>query len=585
MIDYVMRTWILSFLALACVLPANAETLNFDEAARIVIQSGGRQKPLDTFARESFQEITGRRNLEDPATGRALSPVDALFSLWFDKHDWSSEAIVLVSEPVLREELDLERARFFSFDELMANPRMAELFHSIQDKRAADRDLTSLEDHAETVLRRMDLLNLIMSGEGMAIVPHPHDPSERWTTPLMAAEHYDRETATDLVQKLRAMSDAYLAGEAAAFSDASRELRATLRNLAPQDEYLTEAAVAREIHYNNLHPFRLAWIFYLTAFVFLLPNRTYRIGMALFAMGLVLNLYGFGLRAWIAERAPVTNMYETVVWTALSIGLFAILFEAVYKARIYALCAAPLAVMTLILADLFPTVLDPNINPLPPVLRDNFWLVTHVVTIMLGYAAFALALGMGHYILGRYVLAPETIGEDSEVHFLLYRVLQLGILFLALGTILGGVWANYSWGRFWGWDPKETWALIALLLYIFATHGKLAGWWGNFGMAVAACLCFNGILMAWFGVNFVLGAGLHSYGFGSGGVEWIGLVVALDALFVGACVAVTMKRRRAMRLTSALTPAVAGAGGSAGPAEIPLGVQGNRDPANGRQAE
>jgi cytochrome c-type biogenesis protein CcsB len=542
-----MKKWISLLLGLACVLPAYAEKQDVSEASRIVIQSGGRQKPLDTFGSEVLQTVTGRRTVADPETGVRLSPTDAMLSIWFAKRNWSEAQIVLVSDPDVRKELGLERRRQFSFTELMANRRLAEHFHSIQNKRAANEDLTQLEDEISAVLHRMNLLNLVMSGDAFTIVPHPDNASRPWMTPLMAVEVYPPDTAIELVGKLRDFSDTYLAGDAAAFVAASRDLRLALRDLAPGIDYLTAAAVGRELHYNNLHPFRISWFVYLGAFLLLLPRRTYKIGMALFTIGFLVNCYGFALRAWIAERAPVTNMYETVVWTALSIAMFALILEWIYKARIYALCAAPLAVLTLILADLFPTVLNPNINPLPPVLRDNFWLVTHVVTIMLGYAAFALALAMAHYILGRYVLKPDSINERSDVHFLLYRVLQLGILFLAAGTILGGVWANYSWGRFWGWDPKETWALIALLLYIFASHGKIAGWWGNFGMAVAAALCFNGVLMAWFGVNFVLGAGLHSYGFGTGGVEWVGLIVAIDALFVGFCVVVRMRRLHAMK--------------------------------------
>ena len=118
------------------------------------------------------------------------------------------------------------------------------------------------------------------------------------------------------------------------------------------------------------------------------------------------------------------------------------------------------------------------------------------------------------------------------MHFWLYRVLQLGVLLLAAGTILGGVWANYSWGRFWGWDPKETWALIALLCYITTLHGRLAGWWSEFGLVVASVVCFLAVLMAWYGVNFVLGKGLHSYGFGIGGETYVGTFVVADLLFV-----------------------------------------------------
>src|SRR5438876_8624661 len=138
----------------------------------------------------------------------------------------------------------------------------------------------------------------------------------------------------------------------------------------------------------------------------------------------------------------------------------------------------------------------------------------------------------GHILLWRYARHPAAARADAPVHFWLYRVLQLGVLLLAAGTILGGVWANYSWGRFWGWDPKETWALIALLCYILALHGRLAGWWTQFGLAVASVVCFLAVLMAWYGVNFVLGKGLHSYGFGIGGETYVAIFVLLDLLFV-----------------------------------------------------
>jgi ABC-type transport system involved in cytochrome c biogenesis permease subunit len=173
-----------------------------------------------------------------------------------------------------------------------------------------------------------------------------------------------------------------------------------------------------------------------------------------------------------------------------------------------------------------------SIDPLVPVLRDNFWLTVHVLTITLSYAAFALAMGFGHILLFRYARDPRSARTDATMHFWLYRVLQLGVLLLAAGTILGGVWANYSWGRFWGWDPKETWALIALLCYLVTLHGRLAGWWTQFGLVVASVVCFLAVLMAWYGVNFVLGKGLHSYGFGIGGETYVATFVIADLLFV-----------------------------------------------------
>ncbi|HET9417994.1 MAG TPA: cytochrome c biogenesis protein CcsA, partial [Chthoniobacterales bacterium] len=145
---------------------------------------------------------------------------------------------------------------------------------------------------------------------------------------------------------------------------------------------------------------------------------------------------------------------------------------------------------------------------------------------------------------------------DGAMHFWLYRVLQLGVLLLAAGTILGGVWANYSWGRFWGWDPKETWALIALLCYILTLHGRLAGWWTEFGLVVASVVCFLAVLMAWYGVNFVLGKGLHSYGFGIGGETYVAGFIIVDLAFVGFAV---WRYRTSIRARSAVEAVVSAA--------------------------
>jgi ABC-type transport system involved in cytochrome c biogenesis permease subunit len=222
-------------------------------------------------------------------------------------------------------------------------------------------------------------------------------------------------------------------------------------------------------------------------------------------------------------------MYESVIWVAFGTVLFALIFETIYRAGTFLLGAVPVAVASLILADSQPMILDRSIHPLVPVLRDNFWLTTHVLSITLSYAAFALALGVAHVVLGR-IIAGHRPAETLYLY--LYRTLQVGVLLLATGTILGGVWANYSWGRFWDWDPKETWALTALLGYLFLLHGRITGLWGGFGLAVGSVLAFLSVLMAWYGVNFVLGAGLHSYGFGTGGFSVVFSFVGLELVFV-----------------------------------------------------
>ncbi|HPI40563.1 MAG TPA: cytochrome c biogenesis protein CcsA, partial [Pseudobdellovibrionaceae bacterium] len=180
-----------------------------------------------------------------------------------------------------------------------------------------------------------------------------------------------------------------------------------------------------------------------------------------------------------------------------------------------------------------PAVLDPTLQPLEAVLRSNFWLTIHVMTITISYAAFFLAYGLGNVSL-IYFLKDESknINKIKPITMAIYRNIQIGVMFLAPGIILGGVWADYAWGRFWGWDPKEIWALIALLGYLALLHARIAGYIKDFGMAVAAIFTFSLVIMAWYGVNFVLGAGLHSYGFGAGGVEYVTGYLVIQAAFV-----------------------------------------------------
>lgn len=539
-----MKRWIILAAFLAASLPGSGASLDFSDASRIVIQSGGRKKPLDTFASESLQALSGRRTYLDRSTGQRLTAMDTLFSIWFGTRDWQKMPVILVPNAALRQQLGLPSGeRFFSFEALMSSHALTEGYASIEAKQKRREELTPAEKQIEVIAGRIETLSQLASSDAVRIVPHPDDAKGSWTSPAASAAPWGTERSQKITAALARVAQSYRSNDENGFASSARELQSALSSLAPAI-YPSRGSIERELRYNHLHAFRLSWILYLGAFIFLLvpagplnKARTSWAGVLLFGAGIALHTYGFILRCQIAGYAPVTNMYESVVWVSLGVAALSFGFALKYRARIYLLTAAPVAVAGLILADMLPSVLNPSIGPLPPVLRDNFWLATHVLTITLGYAAFALAMALGHFVLGCYLFKRRTISEKSSYHYLLHRVLQIGVFLLAIGTILGGVWANYAWGRFWGWDPKETWALIALLLYILALHGRLAGWWGNFGLSVAAVVCFNGVLMAWYGVNFVLGKGLHSYGFGGGGLSWIGSLVALDLAFVAYCAA------------------------------------------------
>ena len=269
-----------------------------------------------------------------------------------------------------------------------------------------------------------------------------------------------------------------------------------------------------EVFYNRLDPFFWSWVAGLGAVAALAISlrsgggRCSRLGMAFLAATQALILTGLALRAYITGWTPVTNMFETIVFVALCVGLlgmgFALLLrwrdaarpgsaappEQSYAPTTVALAAASLASLALVLAYYVPAF-PKDIRPLAPVLRSNLWLAVHVLSIVAGYGAAMLAFGLGYvaslcYLFGRY-----RDGREPEACVFLaaltYRMLQIAVLLLLAGTALGALWADVSWGRFWGWDPKEVWALISLLVYLAFLHGRSIGWSGNFGTVFAPC--------------------------------------------------------------------------------------------------
>jgi cytochrome c-type biogenesis protein CcsB len=293
-----------------------------------------------------------------------------------------------------------------------------------------------------------------------------------------------------------------------------------------------------EVEYNRWAPFRIAWGLMLAATLGCLlsgatgARRLFGVAIVAYVLGLAAMIAGFVCRGLIAGRPPVTNMYESVVYVGAGIALLGLLFAFLNRNRVIVSAAGAAATLALILADSAPLMLDPSLRPLEPVLRSNFWLTTHVLTITLSYAAFALALGLGDIALWHCLVRSTDSAAVAALGRLTYKVLQFGVLLLAVGIVLGGVWADYSWGRFWGWDPKEVWALVALLGYLAVLHARYAGWVGDRGLAALAVACFALVVMGWYGVNFVLGVGLHSYGFGGGGQTFVYGATVLQLLYV-----------------------------------------------------
>jgi ABC-type transport system involved in cytochrome c biogenesis permease subunit len=525
----------------ALVLAAAPAAANMDltPLELMPVQEGGRKKPYLVFAEESLLAVAGKTSVS--VDGKKLGAMGAVTAMWLTPAGWENQPIILANHRGMKVAAGLDTQRkHFSYVELAQSEGLRKLLaeaQALRQKPGSPR-LTGLPKEAADVGMRMAEFESLVNGSAFRIVANPQSSDGPWS-PLPD-------------QALAALQKAFASGDSSEFAAQALATRDAMAEIQP-DFQPPRWRMDLESLYQKSHPARWAWISYAIAGVALVFAGASRKGYAAawtFALiGLAFQVAGFAARIVIAGRPPVTNMYESVIWVGFGTVVIALAFEAFTRNRTFLLGAIPIAVVSLILADSQPVALSRSINPLVPVLRDNFWLTTHVLTITLSYAAFALALGIGHIALGKVIRGRKP---DASVYNPLYRALQVGVLLLAVGTILGGVWANYSWGRFWDWDPKETWALITLLAYLFILHGRIAGKWSGFGMAVGAVLAFQCVLMAWYGVNFVLGVGLHSYGFGSGGFGYAVTFVVFELAFTTLAI---LRHRATATPTSKLQPA------------------------------
>ena len=231
------------------------------------------------------------------------------------------------------------------------------------------------------------------------------------------------------------------------------------------------------------------------------------------------NAVGLALR-WIESyglgigHAPLSNLYESLTFFALTITVIYLVVEKQYQNRVIGVFSTPLAFLAMAYASLSPNIND-RIQPLIPALKSN-WLIAHVITCFIGYGAFAIAFCVSWMYLIRE-RRPVTEGsllarfpEPRILDDLNYQLIMFGFLFLTAGIITGSVWANSAWGRYWGWDPKETWSLITWFVYATLLHAKLMrGWYGR-RVAYLSIAGFMAVLFTYFGVNLL--PGLHSYG-------------------------------------------------------------------------
>lgn len=252
--------------------------------------------------------------------------------------------------------------------------------------------------------------------------------------------------------------------------------------------------------------------------------------VALLAMAFLLHTFILALRCYILQRPPVSNMFETVIyvpWIAVMAGF---ILRIAFKSSI--VLASSALISLALLAVLKLTDINSSLENVQAVLDSQYWLIIHVLMVVGSYGLFCLSGILGHIYLISYALNRQETDQMRVVNRLLLQSMYLGLALLITGTILGGVWAAESWGRFWDWDPKESWAFISICVYLIWVHAYTFQHIRNFGLAVGSIIGLQAISFTWYGVNYILGTGLHSYGFGSGGEHYYYLFLSIEALFL-----------------------------------------------------
>ena len=516
-------------------------------ASLLVHDIKGRVIPMHTLCDQLL------RKLHRDKTYKEYNAVQTIISMHIYWDYWMDEKMIYISSKGgIRDELGIDGSQA-SFNDLLTDEGY---FKFVDAYNKAHQTMESKRgEFDKQVLKlgeKFQILTSIysMRWDQIRILPVRGDASKRWTP--ISDENGNIEGFNIAIEYFRALNTAY--GDAAAYKVASEKL-VNLKEYQRKyggDDLPSEFKVDMEIMYNNLNIFSTAYWFYL-AFGFclliifffqvftrptsqvqkVLRNASRILGACVIAV-LIFHGAGIVMRMMITGYAPWSTGYEALVfisWVAVLVGLIFSRINMVIPAA-----GALLAFFLLFVADM--GLLDPEITPMVPVLK-SFWLKIHVAIITGSYAPLGIAFVLGFINLVLYVFRSKEEGKivGTFISILTYvteMTMMIGLFMLAIGTFLGGVWANESWGRYWGWDPKETWALVAVLVYAIILHLRyIPAVKDKFTFNVLAFWGFASILFTFFGVNFYL-VGLHSYANGEGlgeFPEWLKWMVAILYVF------------------------------------------------------
>ena len=529
----------------------------YHDLGAIPVSEDGRVKPLDTVARNALLQVSTKQSLidemmlESDGEDADRSAMRWLAEVLAGTENARLRAVIRIDDP---EVLGLigktqDDGKYYSIATIA--PHLQEIEDQARAASAKDEeDQTRFEKHLIELYGKVGLIFQLQSGQRPYAIP-PDTAEQEWA-PLTTASMGTRLTANFAAmdragwESWRALLLAYEQGDPKAIDIAIDRHRQVVGRGA--DEHLGKASF--EQVFNEYRPFVLGIALYIFAGVLglltlllrpvLSPGwyrALWRSGTGVLAVTLVLHTGALVVRMWLQGRPPVTNLYSSAVFIGWAVVLFALAMEWLSKLGIAALASSIVGVATLFIAHNLAMDGD-TMGVMQAVLDSNFWLGTHVITVVLGYAAVFLAgfLALLFILLGMFT--PLLDKKSARLlSGMVYGVTCFALLFSFVGTVLGGIWADQSWGRFWGWDPKENGAIMIVLITAIILHAR----WGHLvkDRGIMALAISGNIITAWswFGTN-LMGVGLHSYGFMDGAMVKLGIFASNQLLFMGVAMAI-----------------------------------------------
>lgn len=529
----------------AAAPPGRVRGFDVDGFGRLPSLEGGRIKPLDSIARNSLLVIRSQQSF--PYDGRTVGADEWLLDVLFRPEVADKQPIFVINDPEVLGLIGLKQTadRYFPFmalaPHLEAIDQQGRAAQMVEAKERT-RYQGAIANLFERVFLYYKLKNTVqVEGAPLALAigaateadaaqrhetltelahfrplpPLPGQPGDTWRNTGEALTAVARTGAQDPgLAPLAHLGAAYAAGDVEAFDRGLSELRAVISAARPQALRQTDA----EIVFNRAQPFYAGMIIYLVALLVLFgswlwkPELLRAAAFSLLVSGAVVHTAGLVSRIVLQGRPPVTNLYSSAVFVGWGAVVLGIILERMYRKGFGIAVAAAAGFASLIVAHHLAGDGD-TMEMMRAVLDSNFWLATHVVTITIGYSGTFLAGAIAiAYTLRRHLARSIDPSSTKALVSMTYGVLSFALFFSFLGTVLGGIWADQSWGRFWGWDPKENGALLIVLWNAIILHSRMGGYVREKG--IMAMAIFGNIItsLSWFGVN-MLGVGLHSYGF------------------------------------------------------------------------